>query len=194
MNEDSEIARNQSLAKRSWEMWAKRIVYFGTSDFDLRSPRTIFLEAEQFPRIKSLMECAGGMNGYTAILNADIVVKPEIRRLEQMMGLRGKLCASSRRYHFDPNTCNWDAAELGDDRGRDIFIARHDVWKRAAREVPEAFRIGNGRWDGYVTDLFRRHYNDSFIDFSQKRLVFHPIHGNRKRPYDEEIAAVSYTF
>jgi len=191
MADDVEIGRNQSLAKRSWEMCARRIVYFGPNEFELRSPKTVFVDCEPFPRIKTLIGAAASMVGYTAILNADIVVKPDILRLERMMGLRGKLCASSRRYHFDPATCNWDAAELGDDRGRDLFMARHDVWKRAVKEVPEMFRIGHQGWDGWLTDFLRRNYNDSFMDFTAKRIVFHPIHGSRRMPHAAEVATIA---
>jgi hypothetical protein len=193
MAEDSEIARNQKLAHRTWEMWARNITYFGPKEFELQSPKTTFVESEQFPHIVDLMNAAAFQRGFTAIMNADIVVKPDIRKLERMMMLRGKLCASSRRYHFDPNTCDWAAAELGDDRGRDIFIARWDIWRDAARWIPPELRIGNARWDAWVTDYFRAKHNDAFLDFTNMRIVFHPIHGSRKRPYDEEISKLHFS-
>src|SRR6266498_2469409 len=188
--QDRDICRNQSLAARTWRMTFTRIIYLGPSEPDLRSPKTKFVFSEDFPRIKALMQIAALQPGFTAILNADIVVN-DLRKLENQMMLRGKVCASSRRWHFDPNTCDWKAAYLGSDRGRDIFIARQDVWRKAAREVPEEFRIGHQGHDGWLTDYFRRQHNDSFIDFTGQRLIFHPEHGSRKMPYAVEVATVA---
>ncbi len=184
-----EWKRNQLLAKRSWEMWARYIVLFGDEDKELHSPKTKFIPSEQYPSLKSMAEAASDLPGFTAILNADIVVTPQIRYVEQMMCARGCVSASSRRYHFDPNTCDWDGATLGDDRGRDIFVARRDVWRDLARILPEDLRIGNTRWDAAFVNWFRDEFGVKFIDFTDKRIVFHPIHGGRNRPYDEMIAS-----
>lgn len=178
------------LAKRTFEMTFNKIIYLGPNEFPLRSHKTRFVPSEDFPRIKSLMQIASMQPGFTAILNADIVVN-DLRKLERQMMATGKVCASSRRWHFDPNTCAWDQAQLGEDRGRDIFIARCDVWRHAARNVPDEFRIAHGGWDGWTTDFFRRHYNENFIDFTGQRLIFHPIHGSRKMPYAAEVATVA---
>lgn len=166
----------------------QRIVYFGSMEPELDSPRTRFVESEQWPTIKALALEASQHSGFSAILNADLVVNQGLRKLISAMGLKGQTCASSRRYHFDSNTCDFESASLGDDRGRDIFIARRDVWKTVANNVPPELRIGHGRWDAWVTDWFRSHYNAGFVDFTAKKLIFHPIHEGRKRPYDEEIA------
>lgn len=192
LDQEPEIKRNQLLAKRTWEAAFSRIIYFGTIEPELSSGKTAFVPSEEFPRIKDMMEMAGKQRGFVAIVNADIVVTPEIKKLERLMMLRGKLCASSRRYHFDPNTCDWKAAQLGLDRGRDIFIARNDVWRDAARHVPNELRIGNSRWDAWATDWFRIRYNDSFLDFTNMRAIFHPNHESRRRPYDEEISKVQF--
>lgn len=190
--QDAEIDRNQSLAKRSWESAFDIIAYLGPKEMALSSGKTHFIESEDYPRISTLMEFAGSQRGFVAILNADLVIKPEIRKFVRKMAIRGNLCSSSRRYHFDPNTCNFEAAELGNDRGRDIFIARSDVWRAASKIVPKELRIGNGRWDAWVTDFFRARYNNAFVDFTASKMVFHPIHGSRNRPYDEEIAKVQF--
>jgi len=172
-------------------MTFNRIIYLGPSEPELRSPKTKFVFSEDFPRIKALMQVAALQPGFTAILNADIVVN-DLRKLESQMMLRGKVCASSRRWHFDPNTCDWKAAYLGSDRGRDIFIARQDIWRKAAREVPEELRIGNSRWDAWCTDWFRIRHGESFIDFSGQKLIFHPAHESRLRPFDEEISKIHF--
>lgn len=191
LDQEPEIKRNQLLAKRTWESVFSRIIYFGVFEQELASSKTVFFPHEEFPRIKDLMEQAGKQRGLVAILNADIVVTPDLKKLERMMMLRGKLCASSRRYHFDPDTCDWKAAQLGNDRGRDIFIARNDIWRDAAHNVPEQFRIGHQGFDGWITDFFRGKYNTSFIDFTDMRIIFHPNHGNRKMPHSKEVAAVA---
>lgn len=188
MAEDLEWKRHQLLANRSWNMVFSKIVYFGAMENELSSPRTKFVESEQWPTVKALATEASTHRGFTAILNADIVVMHGLRKVIAGMGGRGQTCASSRRYHFDSNSCDYEAATLGDDRGRDIFIARQDVWKRVAREIPVVLRIGSARWDAWMTDFFRSHYNAGFVDFTAQRLIFHPIHEGRRRPYDHEIA------
>jgi hypothetical protein len=185
---DPEWKRNQLLAKRFMEMAFSRIIIFGETEPEMKSPKTFFIESEPWPTIKSMAEEASHHNGFTAILNADICVTPEIKKLERMMMFRGKVCASSRRWHFDPETCDYAAAELGNDRGRDIFIARRDVWRNYARVVPSALRIGNARWDAHATDYFRGRHDEGFIDFTASKMVYHPRHEGRKRPYDAEIA------
>lgn len=192
LDQEAEIKRNQLLAKRTWESAFDKIYYFGTLEHELSSPKTHFVPADDFPSIKSMMTMAGQQRGFVAILNADIVVKPDIRKLERMMMARGKSCASSRRWHFDPVTCDWDKAELGDDRGRDIFIARNDIWRDMAKAVPEELRIGHGRWDAFCVDWFRIKFNDSFIDFTNSKMIFHPIHESRRRPHEEQIAKVNF--
>jgi hypothetical protein len=192
LDQEPEIKRNQLLAKRTWESVFSRIIYFGVHEHELVSGKTAFIPCEEFPRIRDIVDLAGKQRGFVAILNADIVVNPDIKKLERMMMLRGKLCASSRRYHFDPDTCDWKAAQLGNDRGRDIFIARNDIWRDAVNYIPHELRIGNGRWDAWVTDWFRTRYNDSFIDFTDMRVIFHPNHESRRRPYEEEISKVQF--
>ena len=187
--QDEEWKRNQLLAKRSWEVWARAIVLFGAEDRELVSRKTVFIPSEQYPALKNMAAMASSLPGFTAILNADIVVSQDIRFLERMMQARGKVCASSRRYHFDPNTCKWDEATLGDDRGRDIFIARQDIWRRLTRVLPEDLRIGNARWDAAFVNWFRDEFGDNFIDFTDRKIVFHPVHEGRNRPYDEMIAS-----
>ncbi len=185
---DPEWRQNQLLAKRTWEMAFQHILLFNGHDRELASGKTGFITSDSFPSIRKMAEAAGQMRGFTAILNADIVIKPEVRKLERLMQLRGKLCASSRRYHFDPSTCDWNAASLGDDRGRDIFIARQDIWRQLGRELPEDLRIGHGHWDAAITNVFRLRYDEKFLDFTKMKIVFHPVHQGRKRPFNEALS------
>lgn len=173
-------------------MFARRIYLFSQREAQIENSKVHFVPADDFPRIKDMAILAGKQAGqYTAITNGDILIDPAITKLEQRLRFQNKRCASSRRWHFDPNIPMEQArlnASLGDDRGRDIFIARWDVWARIGREMPDKYRIGNCRWDAYLTDKFREHWNDGFVDFTSLRIIHHPIHGGRKRPYDYEIA------
>lgn len=189
---DGEYRRNQGLAKTTWEHSFQRIIYFGPKEPELSSDKTTFVDDEQFPRIKRLAEEAGRWHGLTAILNADILVGPGILLLERQMRTKRRLCASSRRWHFHvkPGTLGYmlENAELGDDRGRDIFVATGPVWRNLAMTMPDGYRIGNPYWDAYVTDFFRKFYDSSFVDFTSWRCVFHPIHGGRNYPYAQQVA------
>lgn len=183
-----EFRHNQLLAKRSWEGAFTKIIYAGIEEPELHSQKTTFIQAEDWPRIQTLAQIAAEQQGIVAILNADIVVNNRLREVENRMWARGGVCGSSRRYHFDAHTPDLTHAKLIEsDRGRDIFIARQNIWKRIAREVPEYLRIGHQQWDAWMTDFFREHYNQRFIDFTAMKCIFHPKHEDRQMPYANEI-------
>lgn len=174
-------------------MFAQRIVIFGPHEPDLSNRKVSFVPSEQFPRIKVMAEFAAlQKNHYVAICNGDILLDPKILRIENRMRFSNYRCASSRRWHFDPLKPMSEAletADLGSDRGRDVFVARWDVWTRIAAETPDRLRIGHGTWDAFMTDKFREHWNDKFIDFTAFRMVHHPHHGDRRRPHELEVIA-----
>jgi hypothetical protein len=184
----AEFARNQAMAKRTWEPVFQTIVYAGAEEPELDSEKTEFYPTEDFPTIQTLAKIAASQRGISAILNADILINNRIRNVEQKMWVNSIMCGSSRRYHFDPHAPNFDMANLDDaDRGRDIFVARQHVWQRVADQVPPHLRIGHQQWDAWMTDFFRDNYNRKFIDFTNLRCVFHPRHGDRQMPYASEI-------
>lgn len=196
--ESPEWDRNQSFAFRSWMMFAKRIILFGQMEPILDNSKVSWVPSEQYPRIKDMATLAGRQkNQVVMICNGDIMVEPKIMRVEQRMKFSNFRCASSRRWHFDPEKPMREALETSslmdadgkDDRGRDVFIARWDVWAQVAKETPEKYRVGNPQWDAFLTDKFREHWNDKFIDFTAMRLCHHPHHGGRRHPYAEAIAA-----
>lgn len=195
--ESQEWDRNQMAAFRTWMMFAKRVFLFGQMEPAIDNSKVGWVSSDQYPRIKDMATLAGRQkNQIVMICNGDIRVNPNVLRLEQRMRVTNCHCASSRRWHFDPEkviTKHMDTATLTDmegrdDRGRDVFIARWDVWARIAKEMPEKYRIGNPQWDAFLTDKFREHWNDQFIDFTTMRLCHHPHHGGRRHPYAEEIA------
>lgn len=186
------------LAFRSWMMCATRIFLFGDIEPTLTSNKVSFVPCEQFPRIKDMATLAALQRGRVVMIcNGDIVVDPRIRRIEAKLRLSHSACASSRRWHFDSDLPMGRAMETAslidrdgrDDRGRDLFIAKAEVWHRIAKELPEKYRIGNSQWDAAITNAFREHWNDKFLDFTVLRMCFHPHHEGRRRPYDQEIAA-----
>lgn len=191
---DGEYRRNQTLAKTTWDHVFQKITYCGPQEPELASYKTQFIHDEQFPRIRRLAELAGQWHGLTAILNADILVAPEILALERQMKTKRRLCASSRRWGFAVAGRTLaemlEKADLGNDRGRDIFVATGAVWRNLAMTMPEGYRIGNPYWDAYVTDFFRKYYDASFVDFTSWRCVFHPEHAGRNYPFAQEIATL----
>lgn len=190
----AEFARNQALAKRTWEPVFKQIVYVGPQEPELDSEKTTFIYSEDFPSIQTLAKVAANLRGITALLNADISLGPRIRNVEYRMLSGGLKCASSRRYHFDPHNPQWEMAALDEkDRGRDIFMAKQQVWQKVADTIPPHFRIGHQQWDAWMSDFFRdkvvpigREYDPS-KDFTKERCVFHPHHGDRQMPHAQEI-------
>lgn len=196
--QDPEWDRNQMMAFRTWNMFAKKIILFGDRDPYLANRKVLFVPTEEFPRIKLMADLAGRQRmEYVTLCNGDILLDPAIMRIEARMRAGNFCCASSRRWHFDPTMTMEKARETAslinqdgfDDRGRDVFIARWDVWQRIAKEMPDHYRIGHQHWDAYLTNAFREHWNDKFIDFTAMRLVHHPHHSGRRMPYAETIKA-----
>lgn len=196
--EDREWDENQLRAFRSWLMFAERIYLFNEPDPMLKSNRVHFVQSEQYPRIRDMALFAAKHRRDTALIcNGDIVINPEIKKIERKLGMTHACCASSRRWHFRPQSMMVDAIRNAsltngdgiDDRGRDVFMAKASVWARVGVQLPDKYRIGNPQWDAALTNMFREHWDDKFLDFTAMRIVFHPIHAKRKYPYAEEIAA-----
>lgn len=195
--EDREWDENQLRAFRSWCMFAKHIFLFSQPNELLRSEKVSFVPCEEFPRIKDMVALAAKHRRDTSLIcNGDIMIDPAILKIERKLGISHAVCASSRRWHFTPQPMMADAIRNAslidgdgrDDRGRDVFMAKSQVWAKVGLEMPEHYRIGHSLFDAYLTNKFREHWNDRFLDFTAMRIVFHPIHGGRRRPYDVEIA------
>lgn len=183
----AEWARNQALAWRTWQGYFLRVIYLGDSEPELKSAKTEFVPSEQWPTIKRMAEIAASKPGIVAILNADILVTPKMRVVENRLNNGTGVCASSRRWHIDPHNPSFDKAQLIEtDRGRDIFIATPRVWAGVALKIPGHLRIGHQQWDAWMTDYFNS-FKPGFIDFTQMKCIFHPTHGDRQMPYAEQI-------
>lgn len=184
----AEYARNQKLAWRTWQGFFTDIIYFGDEEPELKSFKTRFVRSEQWPTIKIMAQLAATARGIACIINADILINPKLRVVENRLANGPAAVASSRRWHIDPHLPNFDRAQLVDtDRGRDIFVCTRVVWQRIAAEIPGHLRIGHQQWDAWMTDFFNAHYHDRFIDFTQMKCIFHPKHEDRQMPFAEDI-------
>lgn len=180
------------MAWRTWQGFFRGIVYLGDEEPELKALNTKFVPSEQWPTIKRMAELASTHHGVTAIINADILVNPKLRVVENRLLNGPAAVASSRRWHIDPHLPNFDRAQLIDsDRGRDIFVCTQTVWHRIAKEIPGHLRIGHQQWDAWMTDFFNANYGTRFVDFTQMKCIFHPKHEDRRMPYADTITNVT---
>jgi hypothetical protein len=175
-----EIRANQLAAKASWDKVFDRIIYFGDPEPELASPGTEFIQVsnEGAPSIKSIAEVCGRQEGWSCIINADIVVGRHLRRVEKQLNEIGAECTVSRRYRIPPDR-NLSRAKLVDG-GLDFFGAQSHVWKRVAGEILPEFRIGKVVWDTWMMNFFSRNYKQSCYDLTPSKIFFHPDHRNRR--------------
>lgn len=152
-----------------------------------------YLGGETYPTIKEMATFASQQKmEFVCILNADIVLGPEILTVEAKMVDMALPAATSYRYEFDPaDYPDLSKAERHkEDRGMDIFIASPPIWGLVAKRIPSYLRIGNNRWDSWVCGFFCANLGFGFRQFTEQRCVFHPKHGDRKvSEHAHEIAA-----
>lgn len=192
LRDSQEIARNQIVAKHSWEGIFDHIVYFGSYEPRLASPKTTFIETKDFPPLSLMALAATFFTGYACIINSDIVVTDSLYKAIYRARNKGALAFMSRRFEFDPLQ-RFDArrAEMVDG-GLDFFGALPWLWKRFYRAVPEQFRIGHPVWDNWANAFFSHTAREGFYDLTNYRGVFHPRHQNRKRPHHISIKPDAY--
>lgn len=193
-SESEEYRENQLLAFRTWQGVFDKIIYFGPEEPELASSKTMFVPIADFPSIKEMAAMLARNKGFHVLLNADICVAPRIKDLPAYMKFNGKSSASSRRWHFRKEDNTFDKADMGDDRGRDFFMCRSDIWHAVAETINPGFRIGHQKWDAWMVNFLRAKYNDGFADISGDRLIFHPVHEGRKMPHSEQVAQLTYDF
>lgn len=179
--DSGEYRQNQIRAKNSWEPIFKNIIYFGHLEPELTSPKTEFIPYDGWPFIREMAEIASKLNGYTAIINADIVIEPELSTVVAIMERTGIVAATSMRRDLETREI------LFNDKGRDIFILNQRWWKRVADKVPRSCRIGHFEWDSWMIGFLCYEAKTKFADFSQVKCVFHPKHGGRKMPFNGEV-------
>lgn len=190
--EDGEYATNQIRARRSWSDCFNEVHYFGHYEPSLEdTPHlTLFHPTDNWPKISLLTSYASQLGAdYVAILNADLVLLPRIKTIEQVMVKRGIPAATSYRYEFDSNDPSSisGAVRHKQDRGMDIFIATPQIWGLVSANVPPYLRIGHQTWDTWVCGFFCSRLGYGFQQFTDERVVFHPKHDGRKTPHSHEI-------
>lgn len=191
LDDSAEVAENQLRAKRSWDLVFDRILLFGIYDKRLASPVTQFLTYEDFPHI-SMMAWVASQHTYPAcLLNADIVVAPNLKELVNKAWAKGALAMTSQRLEFDPKTEDYFRAVVRD-LGADFFCAMPAVWKQVHKAIPSLFRIGHQRWDQWMLNFLWYKYRRQFVDITTLAPIFHPKHEGRKMPYTIDTTGVNF--
>lgn len=189
--DSSEVAANQLRAKRSWDLVFDRIVLFGYYDKRLDSPITVFIPCEDFPHISSMVWVASGQTSPACLLNADIVVAPNLKVMVNQAWAKGCQAMTSQRLEFDPKTEDYFRARVVD-LGADFFCAMPDVWKQVYKEIPEQFRIGHQRWDQWMLNFLWYTYRRRFVDITTLGPIFHPKHEGRKMLHNIDASNVNF--
>lgn len=186
-----EVATNQLRAKKSWDLVFDRIVLFGAPDKRMATPTTEFIPCNDFPHISSMVWAASNMKVPACILNADIVVAPNLKDLLNQAWAKNALAATSQRLEFDPRTEDYFRARVVD-YGADFFCAFPYVWKLAYKEIPRQFRIGHNLWDSWMLNFLWHTCRRRFVDITTLGPIFHPKHGARNQPHSIDITGVNF--
>jgi hypothetical protein len=185
---DREYARNQKAAFLSWMPHFSNIFSFGPVEKELDFGKTFFIQSVNFPKIRDLVEAASKCNtDYVTILNSDIILSQSFSMVPKKMEGFKAPAAISRRWTI-PDTTTFKGKLT--DWGIDIFVATPSAWKTVLPVIPKEFRIGHIRWDTWMLGFFNARFPKKVCDFTDLRCVFHPTHGNRSTPYNEEISLV----
>jgi hypothetical protein len=174
-----EVDANQYAAKYSWESVADCIVYCNPSQEDLRSPKTQFVELDDFPIIFELATLASMSSDWVAILNADIVIGSRLPEIIEKLNEIQFNAATSWRFNFNPEVGILSAEAQPSDSGLDFFMALPEVWKGVVEKVPKDLRIGSQLWDTWLLSYFSTFCCQTYADITQARVVFHPRHESR---------------
>lgn len=186
LDDSAEVAANQLRAKRSWDLVFDEIFLFGDYDKRLATPITRFIKSEDFPFIADLVMEASYNAVPTCILNADIVVAPNLKEMVNKAWAKNALALTSQRLEFDPATEDYFRARVVD-LGCDFFCAFPSVWRQVYRAIPSQFRIGHQRWDNWMLNFLWFTYRRRFADITTLGPIFHPKHGARKMPYTIDV-------
>jgi hypothetical protein len=191
LDDSAEVAENQLRAKRSWDLVFDRILLFGKRDERLASPTTDFIPSLDFPNIASMALVASAHFVPVCLLNADIVVAPDLKVMVNKAWAKGAVAMTSQRLEFDPKTEDYFRARVVD-YGCDFFCAKPDVWKQVYKAIPQQFRIGHQRWDQWMLNFLWHTYRRRFVDITTLGPIFHPKHEGRKMPHHIDVTGVNF--
>ena len=190
LSDSAEIATNTVRAKESWEDAFDQIIYFGKAEPELESAKTTFIESEQFPTIKTMMAAAALADGWTCLINSDIVVSYFLGPVVEECQRKKIEAITSMRYEFEPGD-SLDRARVVDS-GYDFFMSSPAMWAGAAKQIPDGYRIGHNRWDNFCLGYFRVVCKKRFVDVTSRKLIFHPHHGDRFQPHHIDVPKDKY--
>ena len=174
-----EIDRNQMFAYEFWKTVFSFIVYFNKPEEQISGANTAFIASAPFPTIQEMAEFCAQQSEWCCIVNADILVMPQFKAVERRLIEKEALCATSRRYQFDPEKGIGHSCTVVD-MGMDIFCAVPELWKDIAKEIPAQFRIGHCLWDTWTLGFFEVKGRGNHYDFTPSKCIYHPIHGHRE--------------
>ena len=169
----------QIAANRSWTKLFPQICYFNNRDQRMSSSKTMFLPTKGKPSIKTMATFCGKLTDWSAIVNADIVIPSNFRRVEDAMRGRPCACAISKRYTLPSDGDPAGAQMVAGDLGLDFFAATPEVWKKAGEAIPKEFTLGRIVWDNWILKFFMSEYGNYCHDLTPSRVIFHPQHEGR---------------
>lgn len=183
LDENPEFKANQIAAKRSWSSVFSRMIFLNQCDERMVNEelQTEFYGSDDFPCIKHMVEVCSIQEGWSCLINADIVVSDRIKKVEQELDRLGCCGAMSRRYNFEPRR-GPDTGNVND-LGLDFFAAKQWVWKKCHEVIPDQFRIGHCFWDTWMMGFLNGTCRNKCADITPSRCIFHPIHGGRRTKY-----------
>lgn len=170
--------RDRTLAAhRTWLVAFDRIYYFGTQSPELAHPKVSFVISEQFPKIVKVAEFCASLEGWSCILNGDILVDRGMLEAERLLSKNRATAAMSRRWQFEGDSLR--GAKVVD-LGLDFFAATQDTWRKVAEEYPEQYRFGHSSWDSLMLGAFNCIAGRSLFDLTPRKLIYHPKHAERR--------------
>lgn len=173
------IRRNQEAAAESWREAFTDVCYFGEQEEFYGSIGFHYIPHQEFPHISRLVEFCAQLQGWSCIVNSDIIVSPSLSGIEQRLIKANASCAVSWRWQFDQEQEQSSVVDLG----MDFFAARQEVWREVALIYPEEFRIGHSSWDAIMLGAFNIVAKDQLYDLTHHRLILHPLHFDRHSPF-----------
>jgi len=190
LKDSPEVAKNQIRAHKSWQNVFDEILYFGDPEPELTCPKTSFITSEDFPPIAAMATAASMGGDFACLINADIVVSKGLIWAMGDVWKRGGMAATSKRYEFVDENLN-DAQIV--DVGIDFFGASYDLWAQVAKRVPPHYRVGHSSWDTWLMGFFNTVAPQQYWDITNRRCIYHPKHGDRKRAHHIKAIDDIYT-
>lgn len=173
-----ESALNVRRAFASWTPVFESVLYFGSPEPSLAGPRVAFQPYEGPPAIRDLMLACALSGTDACLINADIVVSPELPAMWAKARARRKVLLTGWRFEFDPAAPDYTRAARVDN-GLDFFVATPGVWRDLWLACPPNFRLGKPVWDSWLYTHCLRYLPGRFVLLRAPKLAFHPRHGDR---------------